>query len=370
MTGLSWRSTGPEDAPTLVLLNSIGSTSEMWRPQLQPLAERLRVITIDTRGHGESAPAAAGSPCTIADLAGEVLDVVEGLSIERVHLAGLSLGGMVGMWLAAHHPHRIDRLALLCTSAYLPPAQGWLDRAATVREHGTDAVAKAAIGRWITSELAERDPALNHWLIEMIGSVDDESYAQCCQAIAGMDLRPDLPRITAPTLIIAGEQDPTTPPAHAQVIADGIAGSRLRVLSPAAHLATVEAAGPITLMLKAHFLGGEQTRREVLGDEHVDRAIAASTEFSAPFQDFISRYAWGEIWNRPGLSRRERSIATLAALVALGAENELGMHVLAARRNGLSPAEIAEVLLHTAVYAGLPRANRAVAIAQQVLTED
>ena len=114
---------------------------------------------------------------------------------------------------------------------------------------------------------------------------------------------------------------------------------------------------------------GERTRREVLGDEHVDRAQARTTEFTAPFQDFIQRYAWGEVWNRPGLDRRQRSMITLAALTSLRAENEIAMHVRAALRNGLTPEEISEVLLHTAVYAGVPAANAAFAIAQRTLAE-
>ena len=114
---------------------------------------------------------------------------------------------------------------------------------------------------------------------------------------------------------------------------------------------------------------GERTRREVLGDEHVDRAQARATEFTKPFQDFITRYAWGEVWNRPGLDRRQRSMITLAALTAVRAEGELELHVRAALRNGLTPEEISEVLLHTAVYAGVPAANAAFAIAQRVLEE-
>ena len=114
---------------------------------------------------------------------------------------------------------------------------------------------------------------------------------------------------------------------------------------------------------------GERTRREVLGDEHVDRAAERTTEFTAPFQDFITRYAWGEVWNRPGLDRRQRSMITLAALTALRAEGELELHVRAALRNGLTPEEIREVLLHTAVYAGVPAASAAFAIAQRVLDE-
>jgi 4-carboxymuconolactone decarboxylase len=114
---------------------------------------------------------------------------------------------------------------------------------------------------------------------------------------------------------------------------------------------------------------GMKVRREVLGDEHVDRAIASTTEFTAPFQDLISRYAWGEVWSRPGLSRAERSMITLTALAALGQEVELAMHVRAAVRNGLTEAQIREVLLQVAIYAGVPAANRAFAVAQRVLAE-
>jgi len=115
---------------------------------------------------------------------------------------------------------------------------------------------------------------------------------------------------------------------------------------------------------------GMKTRREVLGDAHVDRAIERTTHFTEPFQDFITRYAWGDVWSRPGLDRRTRSAITLAALVSLRAENELAMHVRAARRNGLTPEEISEILLHTAIYAGVPAANGAFAIAQEVLAEE
>jgi 4-carboxymuconolactone decarboxylase len=115
---------------------------------------------------------------------------------------------------------------------------------------------------------------------------------------------------------------------------------------------------------------GMKARRDVLGDEHVDRALAGATEFSTPFQDFITRYAWGAVWTREGLDRRTRSCITLAVLAALGHEQELALHVRAARRNGLSEEEISEVLLHTAVYAGVPAANAAYAVAQRVLAED
>jgi 3-oxoadipate enol-lactonase/4-carboxymuconolactone decarboxylase len=365
---------GPVGAPALVLLNSVGVTSAMWAAQLGALSEQFRVVTVDTRGHGKS-PAAPGERTSMDDLGADVLAVLDSLGFARAHLAGLSLGGMTAMWIAAHHPERVARLALLCTSSHLPPAAFWKSRAAAVRNDGMTSIAEPVVARWLTAGLAARDPELVDQLQAMFAGNDAESYAQCCEGIAEMDLRPDLARIAAPTLVIAGAQDVATPPEHGRVIAEGIADARLEIVPDAPHIATVEQAGVITRLLLGHFGGGATlaagfaTRRAVLGDEHVDRAMAAATPLTQPFQDFITRYAWGDVWSRPGLARRERSIATLAALVTLGAEHEIAMHIRAAVTNGLTVEEIAEVLLQTALYAGLPRANRAFAIAQQVLAE-
>ncbi len=372
---LHWQTEGPLGAPTLVLLNSLGTSTEIWTPLLAPLREQFHVVRIDWPGHGHSPAAPPGRVTTVADLAADVLAVLDELGRPRVHLAGLSLGGMIGLWLAANHPERIDRLALVCSSAHLAPVEGWLARAATVRADGMAVLADGAIGRWLTPSLAQRSPVLVARLQAMLTSTDVESYAQCCEAISAFDLRADLGRVASPTLLIAGADDPATPPSHSEVIAAGVAGARVEILDSAAHLATVEQPGRISALLLQHFRAGASletgyaTRRAVLGDAHVDRSIANPTELSAPFQEFITRYAWGDIWTRPGLVRRERSIATLAALVALGAEHEIGLHVRAARRNGLTPAEIGEVILHTAVYAGVPRANRALNIAEQTLAE-
>lgn len=377
MTGrLHWQAEGPDGAPALVLLNSVGSDLSMWDPVVGPLAEQLRVVRIDTRGHGRSAPQRSVRTPDVADLGADVLGALDELGLARVDLAGLSLGGMTAMWLAIHHPERVARLALLCTSAHLPPAQAWHDRATSVRADGMPAVADAVVARWVTPGLAERDPVLLPRLRAMLTGTDAEDYAWCCEAIAALDLRPDLPRIAAPTVVLAGADDPATPPGHGAVIAAGIPGARLVVVEDAAHLATVEQPGVVATVLRQHFVpldprhAGQRMRRSVLGDAHVDRSIEATTPFSAPFQDFITRYAWGEVWTRAGLTRRERSIATLAALVALGADNELPLHVRGALRNGLTAEEIGEILLHTTIYAGVPRANSAVAIAQRVLAEE
>ena len=369
---LHYRVEGPDAAPWLVLLNSIGTSTAMWEPCVGPLAERYRVVRIDARGHGGSPPAPPQErPQRLADLAADVLEVLDGLGAGRVHLAGVSLGGMTAMWLATRHPERIGRLALICTSANMDAAQMWADRGRTVRAAGTlEVIADQVIARWTTPDLAARDPEVVARLRGMLTSTDAESYAQCGEAIGAMDLVPDLGRIAAPTLVIGAVQDPATPTGHQRVIAAAIPGAALELIDNCAHIAPCEQPGAVTALLLAHLSGGQTTRRDVLGDAHVDRAAAATTDFTAPFQDFITRYAWGEVWTRPGLPRRDRSIATLAAVVTLGAEEEIAMHVRAALRNGLSTAEIAEVLLHTALYAGLPRANRAYAIAQRVLTEE
>jgi 3-oxoadipate enol-lactonase / 4-carboxymuconolactone decarboxylase len=371
---LHYRVDGPDGAPWLVLLNSIGTGTAMWEPCVGPLAERHRVLRVDARGHGGSPPSPPRDrPQTLADLAADVLDVLDDVGAGRAHLAGVSLGGMTGMWLAIHHPERIGRLALVCTSANMDAAPMWADRARTVRSTGsTEGIADQVVARWITPGLAERDPVLLASLRGMLTGTDAESYAQCGEAIGAMDLVPDLGRIAAPTLVVGALQDPATPPEHQRTIAAYIPGARLELLDDCAHIAPCEQPGALTALLLAHLApggSGEATRRAVLGDAHVDRAAAATTDLSAPFQDFVTRYAWGEVWSRPGLGRRHRSIATLAAVVTLGAEEEIAMHVRAALRNGLTAAEIGEVLLHTALYAGLPRANRAYAIAQRVLTD-
>ena len=373
-TGLAWREDGPADAPPLVLLPSIGTTNEMWTPCVGPLAEQFRVIRIDIRGHGGSPVPRGAATADLAALAADVVAVLDRLRLDRVHVAGVSIGAMIGVWLASRSPARIGRLAVLCATAH-PDGERYRDRAATVRAGGMAVVADIPRALWITPGLAIHDQQLLSDLEAMLAGVDPEGYAQCCDALATADLRPELARVAAPTLVIAGADDPAAPPERLAEIVGGITGARAVVLEPAAHIAPVEQPGAVARLLLEHFgagatlAAGYATRRSVLGDDHVDRSVAATTALTAPFQEFITRYAWGEVWSRPGLGRRERSIATLAALVSLGAEHEVSMHVRAAVRNGLSAEEISEVLLHTALYAGLPRANRAFTIAREVMAE-
>ncbi|MFD0747810.1 3-oxoadipate enol-lactonase [Phytohabitans flavus] len=197
---------GPPDAPVLVLANSLGTTVDMWEPQLPALAERYRVVRFDTRGHGRSA--VPPGPYTIGDLGSDVLALLDGLGVARAHFCGLSLGGMVGMWLAAHAPERIDRLVLCCTSARPDAPESWAHRAATVRAEGTGAIADLVVSRWLTPEYASRQPGLVARLRAMLAATPTEGYASCCGAIETLDLTSALPRIGAPTLVLHGADDP------------------------------------------------------------------------------------------------------------------------------------------------------------------
>jgi 3-oxoadipate enol-lactonase len=242
---------GPPGAPVLLLGSSLGTTGRMWAPQLPALAARFRVIRYDHLGHGRSA--VPPGPYTMDLLGREVLALLDDLDVRRAHYAGLSLGGMVGMWLAAHAPERVDRLALLCTSAALGPPEGWRQRAATVRADGMAAVADAVLARWFTPGFAESRPAVVAEHRAMLTAIPAEGYAGCCAAIATMDLTADLARIAAPTLVVAGADDPAIPAGHATRIVERITAARLAVVDHAAHLANVEQPEQVGALPLKHF---------------------------------------------------------------------------------------------------------------------
>ena len=244
-----YRVDGPDDAPPLVLSNSLGSTSEMWDPQIPALAERFRVIRYEVRGH-DGAPAPDGA-YSLDDLGADVLALLDRLRVKRTHFAGLSLGGMTGMWLAVNVPERVDRLVLLCTSAMLSKEHDWPLRARTVREKGTGAVAEAVVERWFTPAFTQANPDVAARMRDMVAATPPAGYAGCCDAIDAMDLVDDITAVRAPTLVIAGREDPATPPPHAEQIAAQIPGARLELVD-AAHLASYERPDEVTALILSH----------------------------------------------------------------------------------------------------------------------
>ncbi|MEU6573192.1 3-oxoadipate enol-lactonase [Streptomyces sp. NPDC046805] len=244
---LHHRDEGPKDAPVLLLGPSLGTSVRVWEPQAPALAERHRVIRWDLPGHGGSAPGLLPAGATVADLGRLVLDLADALGARTFAYAGISIGGAVGTWLAAHHPERVESLALLCSSARFGEPGPWRERAELARTQGLGPLAETAPARWFTSGFTEYDT-----LVADQRSADPEAYAACCEVLAAVDLRVDLATITAPTLVIAGLDDVATPPAHARELAAGIRGAHLVELPHAAHLANVERPHAVLAALQGH----------------------------------------------------------------------------------------------------------------------
>jgi 3-oxoadipate enol-lactonase len=241
---------GPPGAEVVVLSHSLGTALGLWDRQVAALAGRFRVVRYDLRGHGRS-PVPPG-PYEIADLGGDLLALLDRLDVARAHLCGLSLGGMLSLWVAAHHPARVDRLVVCCTSALLGTPESWEERATQVLAHGTASVADAVIARWFTPAFSARQPARVAEARAMLVASPAAGYAACAQAIGRMDLRGDLGAIRAPTLAIAGADDPSTTPEHLARIAAAVPGGRLEVVAGAAHLANLEQPEVVTRLIVDH----------------------------------------------------------------------------------------------------------------------
>lgn len=244
---------GPRDAPAVVLSHPLGTDLHVWNPNVAPLAEHLRVIRYDHRGHGAS-PVSPG-PYTLAELGGDVLDLLDRLGLERVSFAGTSLGGMVGLWLAANAPERIDSLVVCSGSAWLGDPEVWHDRAEIVRSNGTVAIADGTVHRWVSTQYARTYPDVMDRLVARFVGTADEGYAACCEALGGMDLRDDLARITAPTLIVVGGADAAFPSTHAERLVAGIPAARMEVIEGAGHFVSLECHERVTALLEQHLHG-------------------------------------------------------------------------------------------------------------------
>lgn len=250
---LAWSEGGNPSGPPLLMGSSLGTTRDMWIPVLDQLSA-VRVIRFDHLGHGESA--VPDGPYSMEQLGNAVLQLMDHLGIEKASYAGLSLGGAVGQWLAINRPERIDRLALLATAAYFPDRESWQQRAAQVRADGTESVADTAMTRWFTdSYRAEHSEDVMSWRA-MIAGISAEGYAGCSEALAGFDTREDLDKITSPTVAIAGDADPSTPPSAMQVFAEQIAGCRLEVVADAAHLVHIPHPKQVGKLLASHMRNG------------------------------------------------------------------------------------------------------------------
>ena len=228
---------GPQHAPVLMLSNSLGTNLHMWDDQVAPFTRHFRLVRYDRRGHGKSS--VPQGPYSMARFGRDVLNVLDGLGIEKVNWCGLSMGGMVGQWLGANAPNRIDKLILSNTSSYFPDKAMWDGRIKMVREKGLAGMVDANMERWFTKQFRERAPQAMAKMREMFVATDIEGYIGCGEAIRDMDHRPLLAKIKAPTLVIAGRFDPATPLEGNEFIRAHIPGAKIAVLE-AAHIANLE----------------------------------------------------------------------------------------------------------------------------------
>ena len=240
---------GSPDRPVLIFSNSLGSDLSMWDSQVQALAKRFRVLRYDSRGHGRSD--APPGPYTIDRLGLDAAMLIDGLGLRQVNFCGLSKGGMVGMWLGVNAPNMVGRLVLANTSSHLGPPSFWDERIRVAQAEGMAALVNVIIDRWFTPDFIERAPAEIERVRRMVLSTPVEGYVACCAAIRDMDLNGALAAIRTPTMVIVGDRDPATPPAHGEQIAEAIAGAAL-IRLPAAHLSNIEAAGDFNAAVVKH----------------------------------------------------------------------------------------------------------------------
>lgn len=364
---------GTPNSPVLLFSNSLGTDLSMWDAVVPLLLPYFRIIRYDTRGHGQSE--VTTSPYTVAQLGQDIIDLLDQLNLGKIHFCGLSMGGQIGQWLGIHHPNRLNKLILCNTAAQIGTAKAWNDRIKLIKQNGLSAIWERTQKVWFTDTyIKDNAPKINELESMFLGN-DSLGYSNCCAAVRDADFRNNLEKIKTKTLVIAGEEDPATTVEDAKFLVNNIPDAGLTVLS-ARHIPAIEQAELFAESLIDFLVGnstferGMHVRRTVLGNAHVDRANQNINEFNKDFQAFISHYAWGEIWTRPGLSKHNRSLITLAMMIALNRKAEFKMHVKAALHNGLTTVEIKELILQSGIYCGLPAANEAYHTALEVFKEN
>ncbi len=360
---LFYRLEGREDLPILVLSHSLGCDHSMWDPQMPDMLSYFRVLRYDTRGHGASGVPAGDY--TIDQLGNDLVQLIQALGIKTFAFCGLSMGGAVGQWLALHHAQKLSALVLANTSPQFATPDIWEARRKAVNEGGMKAIADAVMQRFVSP--ARQTSAYGQSTRLVLLGTEPAGYIGCCAALRDVNTKAELRKIAARTLVIGSDSDPSTPwQGNGEILAREITSAKSVVLQ-GAHLSNLEQPRAFTTAVLEFLLlsqasadpfdSGLQVRRQVLGAEHVDRSLAKADDLNREFQQLITRYAWGTIWTRPGLDHRTRRLLVFAITASLGRWEEFRLHLRAALASDMEACDVKEVLLQTAIYAGVPAAN-------------
>ncbi len=364
---------GTPNSPVLMFSNSLGATMAMWDELVPYLLPYFRVLQYDTRGHGQSELTEGHYDVEL--LGKDVISLLDELNIDKVYFCGLSMGGLIGQWLGINHPKRLRKLIISNTDSKIGTVEGWNERIKTINEHGMQSIVEGTMEKWFTDAYRKNNPSRVAKMTQLFLNNRTEGYTACCAVVRDADFRETTNKVSVETLIITGDEDEVTTVAQAERMQQLIPNAKLKVFH-ARHLPSTELPSDYAEIL-IDFIVGEKTfdrgmhvRRTVLGDAHVDRASSNKNKFNTDFQEFISHYAWGEIWTRPGLTKHQRSLITLAMLIPVNKKAEFKMHVKAAFNNGVTVTEIKEIILQSGIYCGLPAANDAMHSAEEVFKEN
>jgi 3-oxoadipate enol-lactonase / 4-carboxymuconolactone decarboxylase len=361
---------------TILFINSLGTDFRIWDEVVAALGHEFSTVRFDKMGHGLSD--LQPKPYEIKDYAADVVALLDALQLKKVILVGLSIGGIIGQYLALNEPERIEKLVLSNTAPKVGNDDGWNTRINIVENKGIAAIADTVMKVWFAEEFHQYHSDKLKGYKSMLTNSNTEGYVIACKALKINDLTNEISKINIPTLCIVGTEDGSTPPASVKAMADKITDAQYICIDNTGHIPCAEKPELYADILRKFinkntaWVGlelGMKTRRSVLGDAHVDRAEANKTDFDKDFQEYITHAAWGAVWSRPHLTKRERSMITIAILTALKLEEELEMHIKATKNTGATEQDVKEVLLHTGVYAGVPVTNGAMKIAKKIYKE-
>lgn len=369
---LNYQLEGSEYRPLVVFSNSLGTDARIWSSVVELLSNQYRFLRYDMRGHGLSTCEGGTS---LQEHVDDLIHLLDELSVSQAYLCGLSFGGMVVQGVASRRPDLVKGLILCATAPRIGTPEMWNQRIDEVSKQGIASIQDAVLERWFSYDYPLHNPAQFAIWKNMLSHTPTEGYINTCAALRDADNSEICSRLSLLTLCIAGDQDGATPPSVVESMAQLIPDARYELIPGSGHLPCIEQPAALATLVdrfiashgkhECRFERGMSVRRSVLGSAHVDRAEANKTSFDEPFQTFITESAWGSVWSRPGLSKRDRSLITIAMMAVLGHEDELAMHIRATANTGATMFEVREVLLQVAIYGGAPASNNAMKIAKQ-----